>query len=201
MTMTAKFAGTCGRCQQRFAAGTTIDWERGKKAVHAGPCPPAPAQPVQQPIPLVPQLDATPIVQFLAAAKARGLKFPKVRFLAPGGGEMRLHVSGERSRVPGSVQVLVDGVWLGRIEPSGAVVGASLKSQTCVLDALATIAADPATAAKAYGALMRRCSFCHASLTDEGSVEVGYGKQCANNYGLPWQRGGVRELLPLVAAS
>lgn len=41
---------------------------------------------------------------------------------------------------------------------------------------------------------MCRCSFCGLALTDEGSVEVGYGPVCAKRWGLPHQPHGVRVL-------
>ena len=56
------------------------------------------------------------------------------------------------------------------------------------------VAADPAAAAKAYGALMGRCSFCDTAITDEGSVEVGYGPVCAKRFGLPHTPKGTKVL-------
>lgn len=43
-TITAKFAGTCTKCGQSFAAGSKIDWERGRGAAHTE-CPDAPSVP------------------------------------------------------------------------------------------------------------------------------------------------------------
>lgn len=37
-----------------------------------------------------------------------------------------------------------------------------------------------------FGALYGRCVFCSQTLTDERSIEVGYGPICAENHGLPW---------------
>ena len=47
---------------------------------------------------------------------------------------------------------------------------------------------DRATAeeAAAFGALTGRCVFCSRKLTDERSIEVGYGQTCAAREGLPW---------------
>jgi hypothetical protein len=146
-----------------------------------------------------PTMDLKPVADFLAAARSRGLKFPKARFLAPGGGEMRLTMTGSRSVAPaGSVNVLtvVNGVrtWLGRVEPDGRVVGFRLKANDAVRDALAAIVADPAKAASDYGSLMAACSFCGKALTDAGSVEVGYGPVCAAKFGLPHKPRGTPEL-------
>ena len=70
-----------------------------------------------------------------------------------------------------------------------------------MLQTLTAIAADPATAAKAYGALMARCSFCGHPLKDDGSVDVGYGPKCAKQWGLAWTRGGVRALSAVPVAT
>lgn len=43
-TITAKFAGTCTKCGQLFAAGSQIDWERGRGARHVE-CPANPTVP------------------------------------------------------------------------------------------------------------------------------------------------------------
>jgi len=194
MTITSKFAGRCQSCGQSFPAGTAVEWARGAGARHAttAECTIASAATVT-----APQVVVTPalasIAAFLLAAKARGLKFPKVRFLAPGGGEFRLNVAGAQSKAPGSIQVLLDAVWIGRVTPTGDVHGA-LSARPDLIAALQVIASDPAAAAKAYGALMCRCSFCDLPLTDDGSVEVGYGPVCARRYGLPHVAKGARVL-------
>jgi len=181
MTITAKFNGRCKRCGGSLPAGSRIEWTRDSGATHVDPteCAAAsrPAEPVTK--------DARAIAEFLAAARERGLKFPKARFLAPGGGEIRLSVAGVQASVPGSIQVVVRDQWVGRIEPTGRVHGDALVNDAALLAALDVIAADPATAAKAYGALMGRCSFCDLPITDAGSVEVGYGPICAKRFGLP----------------
>lgn len=47
---------------------------------------------------------------------------------------------------------------------------------------------DKLTAEKAaaFGKLYGVCVFCGLTLTNEASIEVGYGPVCAENYGLPW---------------
>lgn len=207
MTMTAKFAGTCSTCKARINAGDRIEWTKGVGAKHATPaqCIAAvAAQPVAAAAP-APVIDLKPIVAFLAAAQARGLKFPKARFLAPGGGELRLSIAGPTAQVPGALQVKRDEEWIGRVNPDGTVVGRQLAGDTAVQDTLVAIAADPVTAAKAYGALMCRCSFCDSVLTDEGSVEVGFGPICAKRFGLEHRAKGTPTLkvlaqVPTVAA-
>ncbi len=178
MTLQSRFPGTCVACGHRFPAGTEVNWERGKGARHVR-CPPA--LPVPEP---VVKIDLSGLVAFLNGAKDRGLKHPKVRFLSPSRGELRLSISGPNSRVPGSVQVVEHDVWIGRVQPDGGVSeGVALRPD--LLMCLVLIGQDPAAAAKAYGALMCRCSFCGLPLTDAGSVLVGYGPICAKRYGLP----------------
>lgn len=180
--MFAKFAGRCTRCGGHFPAGTAIQWTKGAGATHADAqaCATVAAS---APAPV--SLSLAGIVAFLNAAKDRGLKFPKARFLAPTGAELRLSIAGATSKAPGSINVVVANEWLGRVEPTGVVAGRQLLADAALLDTLRAIEADPAAAAKAYGALMCRCSFCGLTLTDEGSVEVGYGPVCADKWGLP----------------
>ncbi len=188
MTITSRFPGRCAVCRQTFPAGTSILWSRSDKARHIS-CPPVVAEAPAAPAPV---LSAAPAVAFLRAAQARGLKFPKARF-AHKGSTLRLSVAGDRARVPGSVQVHQGGAWVGRIEPSGIIAG-PLAFDPETIAALAVIMSDPAKAAASYGALSGACSFCDRALTDDGSVEVGYGPVCAKKFGLPWVRRGVRDV-------
>lgn len=198
--LNAKFPGTCNKgCGVPIRTGDPIEWERGVGAGHVV-CPkPAatqptlnftPAAPVVPPVPVV---DQTRIVEFLRAAQTRGkLKFPKVRFLAPDGkSELRLSLAGPTSRFPGTVQVKIGYNWIGRINGNGTVTRGITDTDN-LLTTLTKIAANPAAAASAYGALMGRCSFCNLPLTDEGSVEVGYGPICAAHYGLPHKAKGTK---------
>lgn len=187
MTMTARFAGTCKACHHGFPVGTLVEWTRGVGARHvAGACPttppPAPASRMVVRSVAIPALLS--IVEFLAAAHGRGLRYPKARFLAPGGGELLLKRAGNASAHTGAVNVLVAGEWVGRINLDGTVVG-RLAGRSDLMQTLAVIATDPAGAAKSYGALHCHCSFCGLPLTDAGSVAVGYGPVCADHWGLP----------------
>ncbi len=205
MTMKAKFPGKCANCGFRFPEGAPIEWARGIGARHINieACTAAAEAEAKRRAAMTSEpgaLEMKPIADFIAAAKERGLKFPKCRFLAPGGGELMLSIAGDKSRVPGSLQVKVDGLWMGRIETDGTVYGANLVHRPEILATLSAIAADPAKAAKEYGALVGRCSFCDLTLTDEGSVEVGYGPVCAKKWGLPHTAKGSKVLKGVVAA-
>jgi hypothetical protein len=200
MTITAKFNGRCAKCGVFIPAGAQIDWVRGFGASHVNEteceAARAKAKPVQPAAPTT--VDGTAIIAFLTAAKERGLKFPKARFLAADGvEELRLSLAGAQARIPGSITVVVAGAWKGRITAEGDVHG-PLRGDGPLLSLLLEIATDPAKHAKAYGALMARCSFCALPLSDAGSVEVGYGPTCAARYGLPHEPKGSPELLPMV---
>lgn len=204
--MPAKFAGKCADCGGAFLVGATITWAPGAGARHADTtvCAAVKAAPVVV-VPAVtpdPALNMSGVVALLTKAKASGLKFPKARFLAPSGGELRLSVAGSGSKTPGAIQVKLGDEWLGRVSVDGSV-GGPLVGMPAVLATLATIAVDPSASAAAYGKLMGHCAFCRLKLTDDrsgASVDVGYGKRCAENYGLVWRAIGKRGVLKPVVA-
>lgn len=190
--MKSKYRSICTACKGVIEVDAPIIWARGAGAKHVI-CPvevAVIAAPVVE-APTVVAVDS--VVGFLKAARERGLKAPKARFLSPTGGELRLSMAGGTTRYPGAVQVKVNDTWIGRILATGVVAG-PMARMTEVLATLEVIVADPAAAAAAYGALMGKCSFCNLPLTDAGSVEVGYGYVCAKRYGLPHKTKGVRVL-------
>jgi len=104
----------------------------------------------------------------------------------------RVNIAGDRAREPGSLTITsvdrgYDGrrAWLGRVTLAGtfepgrgapADLGARLRA----------FAADPAGVAAEFGRLHGKCCFCRRALTDERSTAVGYGPDCAENFGLVW---------------
>lgn len=149
--------------------------------------------------PPAPQPEALPvgdvgaIVAMITGAKAK-LKWPRI-LLHTEIGTLRVSLAGNKSKVPGSVNV-TDNIknhegrfgWIGRIGTDGAFVpglnttGDKLRY---VLAALIEFANDPAGVAKAYGVKTGHCCFCSRELTDKVSVGLGYGPICAQHYGLP----------------
>lgn len=195
MTMIAKFDGRCKRCGCTIAAGTVIEWAKGFGATHATvqACDVARAakQATASTSMAAPvAIEFSAVVAFLAMARERGLKAPKVRFLH-GAAEVRLSLAKDTGANPGAVYVKLADEYVGLIAADGTVRGSrdagdrSLTKNTALVASLRTIADNPAAAAKAYAALMGRCSFCSLQLTDAGSVEAGYGPVCAKKYGLP----------------
>jgi len=116
----------------------------------------------------------------------------------------RVNIAGERAREPGSLTITsVDAgyggrrTWLGRVTLAGtfepgrgapADLGARLRA----------FAADPAGVAAEFGRLHGKCCFCRRALTDERSTAVGYGPDCAENFGLAW---GSRDAAPSLPRS
>jgi hypothetical protein len=201
MTIIAKFNSYCATCKGVILPGQSINWTRGAASTHADTavCQASQALAAVQvaasavaPAPR-PTVSLSGLVAFLKAARERGLKFPKTRFAAPGNGELLLSLAGDDSKNPGAVYVKLNGEYAGKVTREGAAYGVD-----ALLPTLRAIEADPAAAGAAYGALTGRCSFCGLALTDEGSVEVGYGPVCASRYGLPHKPKGSAKVVPVV---
>lgn len=188
-TMASKFPGRCHACSCDFPIGTQIMWVQGAGARHATLDQCNDAKKLQQEARAAreaanPIINLSPIRDFLVAAQTRGLKRPKLRVLAEDGRrELRLSITLGGAN-PGSLSVVEDEVFAGCVRPDGRTTG-NLANRTSLQEYLLRIARDPINAAKEYAALMGRCSFCDAPITDAGSVEVGYGPICAKHWGLP----------------
>lgn len=181
-TMTSKFPGFCRTCKQKFPAGTLITWEKGVGSAHVA-CPPKPVASVVEPVPVA------NIVAFLAAATK--LKFPKLRVLdVDGSGELTLAPS---TKYPGALFVRNSSDRLGGVRADGQPFG-RVASDAALRTHLAKVNAAPLAAAKHYAAIKCNCSFCSLPLTDEASVEAGYGPVCAKHYGLPHKAKGTADL-------
>jgi Family of unknown function (DUF6011) len=133
--------------------------------------------------------DLSGILALFAKAKAH-LKFPAI-VLQASGNIIRINVAGERAKVPGSLSVTGergdDGrrAWFGRVLTDGTFQP-SAEATPQITDMLRAFAADPVKVAGDYGRLTGACCFCSIPLKDERSTAVGYGKICADHYGLPW---------------
>lgn len=72
----------------------------------------------------------------------------------------------------------------GTIGPNNRLKMSNITEEIC--EVLAEIAKDPVTFAKKYGLGTGICCFCSRPLCDDRTLAVGYGKVCADNWGLPW---------------
>lgn len=90
---------------------------------------------------------------------------------------------------PGFLYVRWDGTYAGKISPTGLLTMNQYVNgpeRQALIQLLELFAADPANVAAAHGKLTGKCCFCNTGLTDQKSLDVGYGPTCAKNYGLPW---------------
>jgi hypothetical protein len=188
--MTARFPGKCVACKQSFPAGTAILYSTSSRTTAHVKCPPVV---VSAPEPKL-VADVRNIIAFIEAARTRGLRNPKLRVLGPTGvGEVRMLVASRISRTPGALFVKHDGAYVGSVLPTGEVTG-RLRSDDAMRTLLSVVNSAPLAAAKMFAAITCNCSFCGLPLTDEGSVEVGYGPVCAKHWGLPHKAKGAVEL-------
>jgi hypothetical protein len=110
----------------------------------------------------------------------------------------RVNVAGPRAREPGSLTVTgverdtvsrfgrgLTRKYFGRVTRAG-VFEPSQAAPDGIGAKLRTFAADPAGQAAEHGRLHGACCFCNRALRDERSTAVGYGPDCAENFGLPW---------------
>jgi len=130
------------------------------------------------------------VVALFNKAKESGLKFPKVR-LSLNGTALVLSLNGPKSKFPGHVSISGEGVYpnrafYGKVSPEGVFTPfkSGLPGLTELLTALAS---NPARVAKDHGKLTGNCCFCNKVLglgKEQRSVLVGFGPDCAENYGL-----------------
>jgi hypothetical protein len=146
----------------------------------------APAAPAPVPV------NATGIEALLRSANKR-LKYPAVKLRTEDGTYLRVSIAGDRSKNPGAINVVGEGVWpdrpfYGWIKDGAYVPHHNVfeEAATAIGAALQAFAADPAGVAGAYGKKTGACCFCSRRLDDARSVDVGYGPTCADHYGLPW---------------
>lgn len=207
--MTAKFPGTCKACGLRFAVGAAIVWSKATGARHAFGCEAAKAAAAVA-APVAPTVHVGEFAGVIALFKTAGahLKFPKITLLVAGQ-IVKLSVAGARSKAPGTVNVMGEGTypnraWFGRVSADGVWTPASSTAPAMVaaLAAVLTdLAKDPAAVAKAHGTLTGHCCFCTKKLTDDGSIEVGYGGTCAKHWDLPHTYRGTKTYLQDVVAA
>lgn len=128
------------------------------------------------------------IVELLGKAQTK-IKSPTITFEGEGV-KASFGAAPLKGKNPGSVYVYWACAYVGKISKEG-----ELKSNSAVIDKenarklenfMQKLCADPAGVASQYGQANGKCCFCHKTLTDPTSMQVGYGQTCASNYGLKW---------------
>lgn len=131
--------------------------------------------------------DLRGVYELFMTARVNHIKFPKIVIDSPVG-EIKLSVAGATARVPGSINVVEAGAafgeakYYGRIRQEGVFEGRSAPAE--LVDYLREFARNPAEVAAIHGRKTGNCCFCGRELTEKGSVEVGFGPICAQNWGL-----------------
>lgn len=188
--MLALYAGQCLKCKAFFPAGTPINYVRGAGASHID-CGAAKAA-REVVLAQAPQLNLTSIALFLTNASQK-LKTPKLRVMSDDDKSELLIKFTKR----GDLAVLENGEFIGCIRSGNGDVTRDLVNRPTLRIHLNLVNHDPVAAAKSFAALTGRCAFCGLILTDEGSVEAGYGPICARNWRLPHTAKGTKALTPV----
>lgn len=134
--------------------------------------------------------DLSGIIALFDKAKSSKLKYPAIVLYVEKIGDIKISIAGERAKVPGSLNVATNegygsSTWYGRVKRDG-MFEHSLKQEAppVLTEALREFAASPAEVAARHGKLTGCCCFCNRKLTDEKSVERGYGPVCAKAWGV-----------------
>lgn len=194
----AKWRSVCAFCGGEIQTGEMLmKYSVGGASVygHSDNCPQNPIMP--EPKPAGPsKVDYSAIVGFMGKAaknNGKGLAYPKIHF-ASGDTELvfRLTKKGEVQIVSATEFVWNDRfmrdipLWYGTIDANGKLNSSQRNMTLAIEDELNNWAADAEGMARAYGKLTGNCCFCNRELSDDRSLEVGYGKVCAGHYGLAW---------------
>jgi len=135
------------------------------------------------------QLKVNNAVKSMFEFAGKNLKFPKITFQI-GDEEVILRLGGDKSKYKDLIVVHSPGgygrnKWFGHISAEGQWMPGHHSNEE-ISKFVVAFAADPVKIAKAYGKNSGRCCFCHRELTDIFSLDNGYGKKCAENYGMPY---------------
>ena len=120
------------------------------------------------------------------------LKYPKITLRLEDGTGFRIGRAGDRSKYCGQL-ILTDGSrernnYFGRVTEDGQVFlsGYGNQYKDEILETLMELSANPENIAATHGKVTGNCCFCNRPLRNDRSLEVGYGKICAERYGLEW---------------
>lgn len=132
-------------------------------------------------------IETTAIRELFATAAAK-LKHPKFAINSDAG-TIQFSIAGAKSKVPSAINVTDGGrfgsnKYFGRILPDGTWQSYAATNE--VTQSVKQFATNPAKMAASHGKMTGHCCFCSRSLSDDTSINVGYGKVCADNWGLPW---------------
>ncbi len=190
--MTAKFKSKCFACDVRIKVGDAMEYHGVSGSKHVDCAAAVDSQIVAdlRKTESITQLGDFTDVYALFEKAAKGGKWPRITINADGF-EFYLYMSGPSAMIPDVLNVKTPGGhghldWYGRITPGGAWDQRHKEVDERMADALCRLAMDPVGTAAMYGKLSGKCCFCKKQLTDEPSVDAGYGPVCAKRWGLAW---------------
>lgn len=129
-----------------------------------------------------PVVESDKLMSALSAAKASGLKKPKLRYDG-----FAVSMAPEHGKNAGALYLKGDnahgGAYLGKIIGGKLYASRDAASIPNLVDTIAAAMADPVETARAYARKTGRCSCCDRLLTDPASVAAGIGPICASNFG------------------
>ncbi len=126
----------------------------------------------------VQRVDVSPIVEAFAAAKANGLKRPKLRLP-----NFAISAAPENGANPGALYIKNGPTYLGKIDAEGRYT-ASREATPETMTAIAAAMVNPLEAAVAYGRETGNCALCGRFLENPESVALGVGPICRRKWGL-----------------
>jgi len=110
-------------------------------------------------------------------------------------GKIKITMATNRSKHPGTINV-TDGKKYGnnkyydRVEKRHdgliSIQWYPSSNEDGVVEEIKKLVNNPVEEAQIRGIKFKNCCFCGIRLTNEASLEAGYGPICADNYGLPW---------------
>lgn len=142
------------------------------------------------------------IIDLFEKPKINGLKRPSLHFIFNANKVLiskapDTRKDGKPHPNAGCLYLKFNGSYCGKISPSGqfdAVGNLTVPKQ--IMDFLQAFSADPAKVGSEYGKQGGCCCFCGSNLTDERSVNKGYGPVCSQNWSLPWGDASISSLSP-----
>jgi hypothetical protein len=122
------------------------------------------------------EVDVSAIAKAFDAARANGIKRPKLRL-----GDFTFARAPDTGRNAGSLYVTAGADYLGRV--TDGRFHSAMACTPAQRTAIVAVAAKPHDAAKAYGLKTGQCSCCGRELTNGESISLGIGPICATKFG------------------
>lgn len=174
MTITARFASRCPRCDQQITVGIPINWERGKPATHTV-CQPLPSFHCEHGKSNHCSVDGVPLTE--------PLRIPVDQvgvYVLPDGTIVKVQPNQEKTRTYAKRWTVINGQRL--TEADTRVKGEYVFEPGLVQQVAAEGRKMTLEEAKAFILRYGQCCRCSAKLKDAKSVERGIGPVCVKYF-------------------